>query len=125
MATEQPNEAKLTHESQAPAGEADLSCERPAEAHAWAGLTPRSSLVSLAAMLSPLTLMWSVLVLVLSNRPLFTGLMFFLGALLATLAIGLAAAFVVGDLAASHHPSSPHRRVRPTSTVTWSARTGS
>ena len=63
--------------------------------------------VSLAAMLSPLTLMWSVLVLVLSNRPLFTGLMFFLGALLATLGIGLAAAFVVGDLAASHNPSSP------------------
>jgi hypothetical protein len=29
MATEQPNEAKLTHESQAPAGEADLCVRAP------------------------------------------------------------------------------------------------
>lgn len=65
------------------------------------------ALVSLAAMLSPLTLTWSVLALVISRRPLFTGLWFYLGALLATLAIGVAAAFVLGDAAASHRPSTP------------------
>ena len=64
-------------------------------------------LVSLAAMLSPLTLMWSVLALVLSKRPLYTGIWFYVGALIATLAIGVAAAVVLGDVAASHHPSSP------------------
>ena len=64
-------------------------------------------LVSLAAMLSPLTLMWSVLALVLSKRPVYTGVWFYLGAFIAALAIGVAGAFVVGDLAASHHPSSP------------------
>jgi hypothetical protein len=64
-------------------------------------------LVSLAAMLSPLTLMWSVLALVLSKRPLFTGLWFYFGALVATMAIGIAAAFVLGDAAASHSKSTP------------------
>src|SRR3954453_1618571 len=64
-------------------------------------------LVSLAAMLSPLTLTWSVLALVLSRRPLYTGVWFYLGALAATLAIGVAAAFVLGDAAASHDPSTP------------------
>ena len=64
-------------------------------------------LVSLAAMLSPLTLMWSVLALVLSPRPLRTGVWFYLGALVATLAIGVAAAFVLGDAAASHSKSTP------------------
>jgi hypothetical protein len=58
-------------------------------------------LVSLAAMLSPLTLTSSVLALALSKRPLFTGLWFYLGALLTTLAIGGAAAFVLGNAAAS------------------------
>jgi hypothetical protein len=58
-------------------------------------------LVALAAMLSPTTLTFSVLVLVLSPRPLRTGAFFYLGALGATLAIGVAAAFVLGDLAAS------------------------
>jgi hypothetical protein len=53
-------------------------------------------LVSLAAMLSPTTLMWSVLVLVLSKRPLFTGLWFYLGALIATIGVGIVAAFVLG-----------------------------
>ena len=64
-------------------------------------------LVSLAAMLSPLTLMWSVLALVLSKRPLFTGFWFYLGALVATLAVGVAAAFVFGNAAASRHKSTP------------------
>ncbi len=63
--------------------------------------------VSIAAMLSPLTLTWSVLALVLSKRPLYTGIWFYLGALVATLAIGIAAAFVLGNTAASHHGSTP------------------
>jgi hypothetical protein len=59
-------------------------------------------LVSLAAMVSPTTLSFSVLALVLGDRPLRTGVLFYLGALTATLAIGIAAAFVIGDAAASH-----------------------
>lgn len=57
-------------------------------------------LVSLAAMLSPTTLTFSVLVLVVSRRPLRTGIWFYLGALVTTLAIGVLAAFVLGDVAA-------------------------
>jgi hypothetical protein len=58
-------------------------------------------LVALAAMLSPTTLSFSVLALVLGERPLRTGVWFYLGALGATLAIGVVAAFVIGDAAAS------------------------
>jgi Sap, sulfolipid-1-addressing protein len=65
------------------------------------------ALTALAAMLSPTTLTFSVLVLVLGERPLRTGLWFYLGALTATLAIGVVAAFVLGDVAASSDPSSP------------------
>jgi hypothetical protein len=57
--------------------------------------------VALAAMLSPTTLTFSVLALVLGKRPLWTGFWFFLGAFTATLAIGILAAFVLGDVAAS------------------------
>ena len=64
-------------------------------------------LVSLAAMLSPTTLTFSVLALVLSPRPFRTGCWFLLGALTATLAVGIAAAFVLGDVAASSEPSTP------------------
>jgi len=64
-------------------------------------------LVTLAAMLSPTTLTFSTLVLVLSDRPFRTGLCFYLGALVATLAIGVLAAFVLGDAAASSSPSTP------------------
>ena len=64
-------------------------------------------LVTLAAMLSPTTLTFSTLVLVLSDRPFRTGLWFYLGAVGATLAIGVLAAFVLGDAAASSHPSTP------------------
>jgi Sap, sulfolipid-1-addressing protein len=64
-------------------------------------------LVTIAAMLSPTTLTFSTLVLVLSERPARTGLWFYLGALTATLLIGVLAAFVLGDVAASSHPSSP------------------
>jgi hypothetical protein len=64
-------------------------------------------LVALAAMLSPTTLSFCVLALVLGERPLRTGTLFYLGALTATLAIGVAAAFVLGDAAASDDPSTP------------------
>ena len=64
-------------------------------------------LVSLAAMLSPTTLTFSTFVLVVSDRPFRTGSWFYLGALGATLAIGILAAFVLGDVAASSHPSQP------------------
>jgi Sap, sulfolipid-1-addressing protein len=64
-------------------------------------------LTSLAAMLSPTTLTFSVLTLVLSERPLRTGFWFYLGALSVTLAIGVVAAFVLGDVAASSNPSTP------------------
>lgn len=57
-------------------------------------------LISLAAMLSPTTLTFSVLALVLARRPLRTGVWFYLGAFLVTVVIGVAAAFVLGDVAA-------------------------
>jgi hypothetical protein len=65
------------------------------------------ALTALAAMFSPTTLSFSVLVLVLGDRPLRTGLWFYLGALGATLGIGIVAAFVLGDAAASSTPSTP------------------
>ena len=65
------------------------------------------ALTALAAMLSPTTLTFSVLVLVLGERPLRTGFWFYVGALSATLAIGIVAAFVLGNAAASETPSTP------------------
>ena len=65
------------------------------------------ALTALAAMLVPTTLTWSVLVLVLSKRPLRSGLWFYLGAFVATIAIGVIAAFLIGDAAAPPHPSGP------------------
>jgi hypothetical protein len=65
------------------------------------------ALVALAAMLSPTTLTFSILVLVLSPRPLRSGFLFYFGAFVATVAIGVLAAFVLGDAAASSHPSTP------------------
>lgn len=64
------------------------------------------ALVALAAMLSPTTLSFSVLALVLGERPLRTGLWFYLGALGVTLLIGVLAAFVLGDVAAAPSGSS-------------------
>jgi Sap, sulfolipid-1-addressing protein len=64
-------------------------------------------LVALAAMLSPTTLTFCVLALVLGERPLRTGVWFYVGALGATLAVGVLAAFVLGDAAATSHPSTP------------------
>jgi uncharacterized membrane protein len=64
-------------------------------------------LVSLAAMVSPTTVSFSVLALVLGNRPLRTGIWFYLGAFTATISIGILAAFVLGNVAHSSTPSSP------------------
>jgi hypothetical protein len=58
-------------------------------------------LVCLAAMMSPTTLTFSVLALVLGDRPFRTGVWFFLGAFTATMAVGIIAAFVIGDVASS------------------------
>jgi Sap, sulfolipid-1-addressing protein len=66
------------------------------------GVYVELGLVALAAMLSPTTLSFSVLALVLGDRPLRTGAWFFAGALGATLAVGVVAAFVLGDAAASN-----------------------
>ncbi len=65
------------------------------------------ALTALAAMLSPTTLFFSVLVLVLGERPLRTGICFYFGALVATLGIGVVAAFVLGNAAADSSPSTP------------------
>ena len=65
------------------------------------GTDAELALVALAAMLSPTTLSFSVLALVLGDRPLRTGSWFYAGALGATLGVGLVAAFVLGDAAAS------------------------
>ena len=66
------------------------------------GADTELALVSLAAMLSPTTLSFSVLALVLGERPLRSGLWFYLGAFSANMFIGVLAAFVLGDAAASH-----------------------
>lgn len=65
------------------------------------------ALTSLAAMLSPTTLSFSVLALVLGERPRRTGIFFYLGAMGATLAVGVVAALVLGNKAASHNTSGP------------------
>ena len=65
------------------------------------------ALISLGAMLSPTTLSFTVLALVLGDRPLRTGLWFYLGALFVTLLIGVLGAFVIGDVAASAEPATP------------------
>jgi len=65
------------------------------------------ALVALAAMLSPVTLFLSVLSLVVGERPMRTGLWFYLGAFGITLVIGVVAAFVLGNSAASSKPNTP------------------
>jgi threonine/homoserine/homoserine lactone efflux protein len=64
-------------------------------------------LVALGAMLAPVTLFLTVLALVLGERPMRTGLWFYFGAFGATLLIGVAAAFLLGNAAASHRPNTP------------------
>jgi uncharacterized membrane protein YeaQ/YmgE (transglycosylase-associated protein family) len=63
-------------------------------------------LTALAAMLSPTTLSFTVFALVLGERPMRTGLWFFLGAFGVTLIIGVVAAFALGNAAAPEHSSS-------------------
>jgi uncharacterized membrane protein YeaQ/YmgE (transglycosylase-associated protein family) len=65
------------------------------------------ALTALAAMLSPTTLSFSVLALLLGDKPRRTGIYFYLGAMGATIAVGVVAAFVLGNKAASHHTSTP------------------
>jgi hypothetical protein len=72
-----------------------------------AGRISELALVSLAAMMSPTTLTFSVLALVLGDRPLRTGFLFFLGAFTATIAVGIVAAFVIGDIAAPSSSGEP------------------
>jgi uncharacterized membrane protein len=64
-------------------------------------------LVALAAMMSPTTLAFSVFALVLGDRPLRTGFWFFLGAFGATMIVGVVAALVLGNAAASPGKPSP------------------
>jgi Sap, sulfolipid-1-addressing protein len=64
-------------------------------------------LVGLAAMLSPVTLFLSVLALVVGERPMRTGLWFYLGAFGVTLVVGVIAAFVLGNSAASPKLNTP------------------
>lgn len=68
-------------------------------------------LVALGAMLSPTTLSFSVFVLVLGKRPLRSGFWFYLGAFTATFAIGVIAAFVIGNVAADAKPNTPTKPV--------------
>jgi uncharacterized membrane protein YeaQ/YmgE (transglycosylase-associated protein family) len=60
------------------------------------------ALVGLAAILEPATLLSSVLALVIGDRPLRTGTLFYLGGLSVTLLVGVIAAFALGNAAASH-----------------------
>lgn len=64
-------------------------------------------LVALGAMLAPVTLFLSVLALVVGERPMRTGVWFYLGAFGVTLLVGVVAAFVLGNGAASPRPSTP------------------
>jgi len=66
------------------------------------GATAELVLVSLSAMVSPTTLTFCVLALVLGERPIRTGFWFYVGALSATMVVGVLAAFVLGNAAASH-----------------------
>ena len=63
-------------------------------------------LTALAAMLSPTTLSFTVFALVLGERPLRTGLWFFIGAFGVTVIIGVVAAFALGNAAAPENSSS-------------------
>src|SRR5262249_40705953 len=56
-------------------------------------------------MVSPTTVTFSILAVVLSDRPLRTGWWFYVGAFGATFVIGVLAAFAIGDAAASHSPT--------------------
>jgi hypothetical protein len=81
---------------------------KPRDRQSVSSIDIELALVMLAAMFSPTTLTWSVLALVLGERPRRTGFWFLLGAIAATIVIGILAAFVLGNAAATpKHPSSP------------------
>jgi threonine/homoserine/homoserine lactone efflux protein len=63
-------------------------------------------LTAVAAMLSPTTLTFSVLVLVLGERPRRSGLWFFAGAFGMTMVVGIVAALVLGNAATPSNSSS-------------------
>jgi hypothetical protein len=69
------------------------------------------ALIALAAMLSPTTLSFSIFALVLSERPRSTGFWFFLGAFAVTMIVGVIAAFVLGNAAASPKSNTPKTSV--------------
>jgi divalent metal cation (Fe/Co/Zn/Cd) transporter len=64
-------------------------------------------LISIAAMLSPTTLTFSTFTLVVSKQPFRAGSLFYVGAVGATLAIGIVAAFVLGNAAADPRSGTP------------------
>ncbi|HMD56777.1 MAG TPA: GAP family protein [Solirubrobacteraceae bacterium] len=64
-------------------------------------------LVAIAAMLSPTTLSFCLFALLLGDRPKRTGSLFYLGAFGATVAVGLLADVVLGDVAAVPENKSP------------------
>jgi Sap, sulfolipid-1-addressing protein len=64
------------------------------------------ALVGLAAMVEPATLVSSALVLTVGDRPLRTGSWFYVGGVGVTLCIGVIAAFVLGNAAASSPDTS-------------------
>src|SRR2546430_12977197 len=68
-------------------------------------------LVALGAMLSPTTLFLSLLVLVVGERPMRSGLWFYLGAFGVTLVIGVVAAFVLGNASVPPQPNTPKIRL--------------
>jgi hypothetical protein len=77
-------------------------------------------------MVSPTTLSFSVLALVLGDRPLRTGFLFFLGAFTVTIVIGVVAAFVLGNTASSHKPRARRPGFRfSTSSLPQSCSSGS
>ena len=69
------------------------------------------ALVGLAAMIAPVTLFLSVLALVVGERPMRTGLWFYAGAFGMTMIVGVIAAFVLGNAAASPRPDTPKTSV--------------
>jgi hypothetical protein len=58
-------------------------------------------------MMSPTTVSFSTLAVVLSPRPVRTGALFYAGALAANLAVGVAGAFLIGNAAADAQPNTP------------------
>jgi threonine/homoserine/homoserine lactone efflux protein len=84
-------------------GSDDSSCALVGESRPVSGTDTELVLVTLAAMLSPTTLSFCVLTLVLGERPLRAGAWFYIGAFTATMAVGVLAAFVLGDAAADRN----------------------